>query len=259
MRLLGKAENRGRFMSRKKRLLAGIFLLIFSVCVGRISWKALDHSRGAADYVEASALAGLGADADTLPETDEYAAVLAETDLSALREVNGEVAGWIAIPDTEVFYPVMQAADNSYYLDHTWNREKSSVGAIFIDCEGNPDFSDFQTLIYGHQMQNGSMFGGLHRYKDDAYLREHPAIYLATDEGVQRYDIFAAFEAGVKDVIYRLDIEQEGIQQELIDYCLSRSVVDTGIVPKADDHIITLSTCTGRGYATRWVVQGVRR
>lgn len=246
---------------KKQRILAGVLLLVFVVSIGRISWKAFDYSKGAADYEAASALVGLedAADDAALSEADKYAAALAETDLSALQEVNGEVVGWIAIPDTQVFYPIMQAADNSYYLNHTWNRERSSVGAIFLDCENNSDFSGFHTLIYGHQMRNGSMFGELHQYREEEYLQAHPIIYLVTDEGVRQYDVFSVFEASVREIVYRLDVEEEELQQEFIDYSLSHSVVDTGIVPETDDHIITLSTCTGRGYSTRWVVQGVQR
>lgn len=246
---------------RTRRLLEGALLLIFIVCISHILWKAFDHRKGAAEYKEASAMAGLEATAGeaVLSEADEYAAALAKTDLAALREVNSDVVGWIAIPDTEISYPIMQTTDNSYYLNYTWNNERSSVGAIFLDCRNNLGLLGFHTLIYGHQMRNGSMFGGLHQYRDEEYLRAHPIIYIVTDEGVQKYDIFAAFEASVQEIVYQFDIEEEGRQQEFIDYCLSHSVVDTGIVPETDGHIITLSTCTGRGYSTRWVVQGVQR
>ncbi|MCI8302181.1 MAG: hypothetical protein HFF68_05400, partial [Oscillospiraceae bacterium] len=73
------------------------------------------------------------------------------------------------------------------------------------------------------------------------------------------YDIFAAYEVGIREIVYRLDIEEAGLQEELIRYGLDHSAIDTGVVPTAEERILTLSTCTGSGHATRWVVQAVLR
>lgn len=246
----------------RRRFLTVFLLLIFAISIGYISWKTFDRHKGAEDYAAAAELAGFDAESmentDTA-ERDKFAQMLEGLDMPALREVNGDVVGWIAIPDTEVFYPVMQSADNNYYLKRTWKKESSSVGAIFLECQNSPDFNDFHSILYGHQMRDGSMFGGLKQFADDAYWREHPTIYLVTGSGVEKYDIFAAFEVGVHEIVYRLNIEEEGAQQEMIVFCLAHSVIDTGITPAADGHILTLSTCTGRGYASRWIVQGVRQ
>ncbi|GFI62503.1 hypothetical protein IMSAG049_01687 [Clostridiales bacterium] len=196
---------------------------------------------------------------ETDEELSDYEKELVSIDLPALREVSEDVIGWIAIPGTEVFYPLMRAEDNSYYLNHTWNGAASSVGSIFLEYRNPSDLSGFNSIIYGHQMMNGSMFGGLSKFVDEDYLKEHPLIYIVTDNGVQQYDIFAASEVGVQSVIYKANISKEESRQEMIDFSVANSVVDTGIVPSIDGHIITLSTCTGRGYDTRWIVQGVLR
>ncbi len=176
--------------------------------------------------------------------------------MAALREVNDEVVGWIAIPDTEVYYPILQTSDNDYYLKHTWKKEKSSVGAVFMEYRDLPDFSGFHSMLYGHQMRDGSMFGGLHKYADEEYLREHPAIYIVTDAGVQKYDIFAAYEVGVQEVVYQRNIEEKGLQQELIDFVTARAVGDAGAALDADSQFLILFVgLLGEGYATRWVVQ----
>ena len=109
---------------------------------------------------------------------------LAQIDLQALREVNPDVVGWIALPGTEISYPVVQGTDNDYYLAHTWDRENSSCGAIFLDCGASADFSGFHTLVYGHRMRNGTMFTALKDYRSAELLREHPSVYLVLDSGV---------------------------------------------------------------------------
>lgn len=99
------------------------------------------------------------------PSADPYAQALEQMDLPALQQVNSDVIGWIAIPGTEISYPLVQDTDNDYYLTHTWNQNSSAVGAIFMDCRCSADFSGFNTIVYGHRMNNGSMFAALKHYK----------------------------------------------------------------------------------------------
>lgn len=180
---------------------------------------------------------------------------LSEIDLEALREVNPDIVGWIALPGTEISYPLVQGTDNDYYLAHTWDRENSSCGAIFLDCGANKDFSGHHTIVYGHRMRNGTMFTALKGYRDAAFLAEHPSVYVVLDSGVYRYDIFSAREADTMGIVYEKNLE--GREDALLQDCLERSVIDAGVVPEASDPILTLSTCTGTGYARRWTVHAV--
>lgn len=189
--------------------------------------------------------------------TDPVVIELMNTNLTSLREINPEVIGWIYIPDTKVDYPIVKGENNEYYLHNSWKNTKSGAGAIFMEQVNSPDMKDFNTIIYGHNMRSKSMFGGLSRYKSPTYLKEHPSIYVATDTGVYRYDIFAAHQVGVKTIIYRTELDEPLQREEFIHFSLDYSVVDTDIVPTVDDKILTLSTCSGSGYSTRWVVQGI--
>ena len=260
-----------------RRVLAAVLLAVLAVSGGYIAWKSLDYQKGGEDYAEAVEVAGLELPEELPPartqdapqtgeekgepaaEQDPWAAALAQVDLDSLRQVNGDVVGWIAIPGTVLSYPVVQTGDNSYYLNRTWKRESSSVGAIFLEHTAEADLSGFHTLIYGHRMRNGTMFGSLRDYRSADYWREHPSVYVTMGGQVLIYDIFAAYEVGIREIVYRLDIEEAGLQEELIRYGLDHSVIDTGLVPTAEDRILTLSTCTGSGHATRWVVQAVLR
>ena len=255
---------------RTQRSLTILFILIFAVSAGVLLWRGLERARGVQSCEEAVQVAGIDRTApppqqtvvsvpDDEPETipDPYAVMLLQTDLSALREINGDVVAWVDIPDTELSYPVLQAEDNQYYLKHTWQKEKNGGGSIFMECTCTPDFSDFRTILYGHRMRNDSMFGTLKYYAEQDFWAEHPRVYVVTDDSVYVYDIFSAFEAGIREIVYRLDIEESGLEEEFIRFCLDGSVIDSGIVPESTDKILTLSTCTGNGHATRWVIHGV--
>ena len=190
------------------------------------------------------------------PEMDDPAAQeLAGIDLAALREVNPDTAAWIYIPGTNISYPVMQGADNDYYLRHTWEKKWNSGGSIFLDWHSARDFEGFHTIVYGHHMNNGTMFGALEGYADEGFWREHPYVYVADGSCVRRYEVFAAWEARVDSLVYAHgDTPEE--RQALIELCVGSSWVDTGIVPEVEDKLLTLSTCTGQGsYTVRWVVQ----
>lgn len=256
---------------KKKLYTAAVILLVLALAAGlwKIAGDELDRRRGTEDYAAAAEAAGLPhqlipVEAPAGPQPpgqgappDPWVHALAETDLGALRAVNPEVAGWLAIPDTAVSYPLVQGANNQYYLRHTWSGENSRVGAIFMESQCAADMSDFNTIVYGHRLRSGEMFGCLGQYEDPAYLKQHPSVYLMREGEVLRYDVFAAYEAGLRDVVYRLKVTEKDMKAEVLHYARERSVVDAGLSPEPEDRILTLSTCTGQGYAKRWVVQAV--
>lgn len=277
-------------MNRKLRAaLIAVFALVFSVSAAMMLYKAVQYKTGDQDYAQAEDLAGLpdltglpdlslsqpsggssasSADASSAASeagtaapayVDPYADALRNMDFSALREVNSDVLGWLLVPNTKLSYPLVQGEDNQYYLNHTWRKSRNSVGAIFLECRNSPDLSDFNTIIYGHRMNNRSMFGTLHSYQDQSYWAKHPCLYITDDSGSHKYEIFAAYEVSVTGDTYRLSFPSDQVKQSFIDFCLTQSVIETGVVPTVYDRIVTLSTCTGNGHDTRWVVQSVLR
>ncbi len=186
---------------------------------------------------------------------DSTAELLKETDFNSLRNVNEDVVGWIMIPGTLIDYPILYGEDNQYYLNHTWDNKKNFAGSIFLEHANSSEFHDFHTVIYGHNMKDKSMFGGLRSYSKQAYWEKHPYVYLATDEGVWRYEIYAAFEAEVDGPTYYIGFEREEDKQDYLNHGMEESVIETSVIPEVTDRILTLSTCTSVGYETRWVVQ----
>lgn len=175
--------------------------------------------------------------------------------LEQLRAVNGEVMGWITLPGTTIDYPLLDGADNAYYLWHSWDRQTNLAGSIFLEEASSPDLGDFNTILYGHRMADRSMFSTLDQYSSQNYWEEHREVHLSVESGLLVYEIFAAYEVPVRSYTYQIAFRDDGEKETFLSDCLGRSVIDTGIVPTVDDHILTLSTCTGRGHDTRWVVQ----
>ena len=265
-------------MNKKlKRTLNVILSLLLVFTLFMLVRSIVSDSESQKDYDEANVLAGVEAPEETEaaavpeetvpPETvakepvpipdDPVIRELMEIDLEALRQENEDVVGWILIPDTKVNYPLLQWTDNDFYLKHTWKQTKNPNGSIFIEWQNSPDFSDFNTIIYGHNMTSGVMFGSLRKYKSEKFWKEHPSFYIASDQGVLRYDIFATHKAGIDTIIYGLELDTEQKKTEFLRFAKDYSNIDTGITPTIEDSIVTLSTCTGQGHASRWVVQGV--
>ena len=192
--------------------------------------------------------------------SDPIAEALSQTTFAALKEKNADVIGWIYMPGTEINYPIMQAKDNDYYLYYTFDRLwNSSVGAIYMDYRNNAAFEDFHTIIYGHNLTGGTMFSDLNKFlTQEEYWKTHRSLYIATIGGkVYRYDVYAACEADVTGHTYRLGLTEDSGKQAYINYCLKQSAIDFGVVPRVDQQVLTLSTCTGHGHHSRCVVQAV--
>ena len=187
-------------------------------------------------------------------ESDAHMEKLASVNIVSLQEKNKDVVGWIQIPGTKIDYPMVQGEDNTYYLEHVWDGKENFVGSIFIECQNSSDFTDWNTIIYGHNMANGSMFGSLKKYKDPEYFQKHPYIYIVIEGGVLRYEIFSAYTAEVDSQTFGLSYHQMETREKFIDMAIQNSNIDTGIIPAPTDQIITLSTCSGDSYATRQVI-----
>ena len=179
-------------------------------------------------------------------------------DLGLLRQTNEHVLGWIHSPGTVIDYPLLAYDDNKTGLDLAWDGTKNSAGSIFLECRNARDFSDFNTLVYGHNMRRGHMFGSLKEYAGQAYADEHRLIYIVTDDDVLVYEVFSAYEASVTSDTYRLYFEDDARRQSSLQHYVGSSVIGGNIVPTVEDRILTLSTCVGNGtYDTRWVVQAM--
>ena len=197
-------------------------------------------------------------DAKTGEEVKHWESPL-DIDFKELKSINPDVAGWIymeALPD--ISYPIAQGDDNEFYLHHTYKKESIFAGSIFVDCKNSKDFSDQNTIVYGHNMKNGSMFGTLKNYKLRETVDKSPYFWIITKKDAYKYKIFSIYTANVDGDTYTLI---KGPGKETVEYAnnmKAKSNIDMGEFDfKETDKIVTLSTSTG-DTATRFVVQGVR-
>jgi sortase B len=181
-------------------------------------------------------------------------------DWSKLKETYPEIVAWIYIPNTGINYPVVQSSQSQeYYLEHGPYMEPNEMGAIFISPDASSDFSDDNTLIYGHSVQYyGGMFTGLNRYLTQEHYDENPYIYLLTPTATYRAEIrlFANTKEGTNYYLTSLG----NWNQDILQWQLDNAMHTTPSVEVASgDHMITLSTCDlsdGGVYTeTRYVLQ----
>lgn len=253
-----------------RRVLSGCFAAVFALSVMMLVSQWLDSRRDAAATNTAQQLAAVTVSEQEAPlaaepktewipapvaDEDPYVEVLAAMDLTALQQVNPDVVGWILIPGTAIDYPILQTADNQYYLEHSWDGTPNKYGAIFVETMCAADFTGFSTIVYGHNMRNGSMFAALHDFADPQFRAEHPYIYIRTADGVYRYRVFATYLADVESPTYGLSFNQQKTRENFIGHALASSEFVPESYPVTTDRILTLSTCTGRGYESRRVVQ----
>ncbi len=182
----------------------------------------------------------------------------ADVDVERIASDYPDVVGWLWSEDSTINYPILFSGDNDKYIDTDYSGEVSKSGAIFIDGESSPDFSDPHTLIYGHNMRDGSMFGCLKKYKtDDTYYKEHQFFQVFLNNMKYRYQIFAFMDVSDTHDVYETYGKDPRDIYNLILELKRGSYTDTGVDVDASDHIITLSTCTADD-DERFIVCAVR-
>ena len=196
------------------------------------------------------------------PEAGSELKAPMDIDFASLKSVNDDVVGWIyveAVPD--INYPIVHGKDNETYLHRTYEKNYNFAGTIFVDYENKGDFSDCNTIVYGHNMKNGSMFGMLKKYRaDETLYNTSKYFWILTPEKDYRYEIIAAYTTSVNSDTYTLfkGPGKEFLEYEKKMFQNSEIRIDaTASEANVKDKIVTLSTCTGN-QATRFVVQGKR-
>ena len=237
--------------------LGGGFLMVRDICQYTESAGAYDDLASLVELPEQTE-APEDDTTETEPAEEDPSVVLPVVDFEALRETGPDIIGWLSLPDTVINYPVTQADDNEYYLHHLYDGTYNKVGCLFADYENKADFSDRNTIIYGHNMRDGSMFAALNEYDEQSYFDTHKQMYLVTPEGSYLCEIFAAFvakpsESGSDTSPWRLSWKDDGSYTTWLTAMAERSVVETDVTVTSSDKVLTLSTCTPGG-ASRFIV-----
>ncbi len=194
---------------------------------------------------------------------EEDTALLPEINISELRETNPDIVAWVTIPGTRIDHPIAQhPTDDEYYLKHGANGMYSSDGCPYIELDDSGSFLEFNTVVYGHNMNDGSMFASLHSFEDENFFAEHRDLYIYTAEHSLEYRIFAAVMFDDRRIPYYFDDSLESdrtafLQAIKSDIVADRSVVSNDIEVSEDDCIVTLSTCDKKLRDKRFLVVAV--
>ena len=179
-------------------------------------------------------------------------------DFDSLQEINPDVIGWLEMEAVDTInYPIVQGEDNDYYLHRTFQGTDNFAGSIFMDYMNKSNFGQRNTIIYGHNMKNGSMFGSLKDYRDQEVYNKSPYFWIYTPTRIYKYEIFSCAEVDKFGQDYQITFQDKEDFQEFIYHAQDQSLYDTGVDVDYTDTVVTLSTCTGNE-ATRFIVQGKR-
>ncbi len=170
----------------------------------------------------------------------------ASVDFKELQKENSDIYAWIYVPDTVINYPVLQNEDDEdYYLDHNLDGSKGYPACIYTHPRNDKRFNDPDTVIYGHNMKDGSMFGNLKNYLDDYYAEGHKKLFIYTPQKVIEYRFVSAYKSDDKLILdYYDDFKEE---EDFKDYLseVSENSPDNAVLG-TEDRLITLSTCTNK-------------
>ena len=201
----------------------------------------------------AGAGAATVASAETESEIEEP--LFPDVDFQALKAVYPDVKAWIYCKGTPINYPIAWREDNEYYLYRLLNGEYDKGGTLFADCRNQPDFSDWNTIVYGHNMKNDAMFGVLPDYMEQEFYEKHPVMYLLTEEQNYEIRLIGGYVTPADAEIYRL-LSSQAERDALIHAVSRASSFDADVSVGAEEKLITLSTCVYDYEDARYILVG---
>lgn len=244
-----------------------IRIVILVIAFGVFIYSALQlvriydgYHKGESEYEELEKLVVINETESDGTDSSESGTGRFKVDFEALRKINPEVVAWIRFEEPAVInYPVVQGKDNEKYLHQTFRGYDNTVGTIFINADNASDLSDRNTIIYGHYMNNGTMFNQLEEYQKKSFWEKYPYFYIYTPDGKElKYHIYSAGIVKNTSAGYTYRFENDDAFTSFIEVTKKSSFYDTGITPGLDAHIVTLSTCTKASNNDRMVLHAVR-
>lgn len=256
--------ERGHVMRKRKDKSKSWILLAFAILVSVMSFMKLgkiymEYYRSENEYDNLRNRVQI-----SIPDTKERLdgeEVYFRVDFESLQRENPDCIGWICFPNLDISYPVMQGKDNNEYLRKTFSGESASAGSIFIDSTNDADFSDKNTLVYGHNMKDESMFGLLKKYKEGDFFQNNSGFYICTPDACDYYDIFSCHLSKKDEMENFLQTEfgEEQTFQEFVNAVKERSIYDTRVKVDVKQNIVTLVTCGTAGNEYRLFIHATKK
>ena len=249
-------------------ILAGILVGVMAYSSYKLISDKVEHSQARSKDQDATQSYGIAFPVSPTPRAyeehvengvqldDEVSPLNSMYDLDKFYAQYPDAIGWIYCPDTAVDYGLVEAEDNDYYLHRFYDGSYSVSGSLFADCNNARDFSDENTVIYGHHMNDGTKFASIMGYRERGYYGQHPVMYLSTRDMNYRVELFSSYltDADSDTYSFRFDSTQE--YAAWLQRMRSQSDFQSDVMLSTDDRIITLSTCSYEYTDARYVVQG---
>ena len=177
-------------------------------------------------------------------------------DFTEIKKINSEVVAWIKLDGTYVDYPILQTDNNDYYLHYMYNGKKNKAGSIFIDYRNKSDFSDMNTVIYGHNMRADSMFTIFEEYKQQDFYTANPQITIYTPNGDYSVELICGTIEDGEDEFVQFNFENDRELQEYVNYFKKRSTFQSNAELQDGDRIVSFCTCSFEYTNARYMLIG---
>lgn len=254
-----KKYHRGRKKRKKKGSIFSNIVLVIAIAVFCVSVFQLfkigkGYYDGRSEYDKIRDLA-----VETGKGEDEQEGF--KVNFDELLAINPDTIGWIRFsPEpSQISYPIVQGDDNSTYLKKTFSANENTLGAIFLNVDNQADFSDRNSIIYGHRMKDGSMFRHLQDYEEKSFWEANPYFYIYTPDGREiTYHIYSVGVVEDTSDTYLTVFHTDEEYQTFLTMTKEVAAYDTGVEVTTEDTIVTLSTCTSASDNHRFVVRGVK-
>ena len=184
-------------------------------------------------------------------------------DFEGLWEINPEIYAWIRVPDTNIDYPVLQHLEDnqSYYLTRDIYGNSNQAGSIYTEYYNSRDFQEPNTVLYGHNMKNGSMFHNIRYFADREYFDEHEELYIYLPDKIMKYQIIACYEYDDRHLLGSFDFQDEEVYAQYLEEIMNPrsmyAMIREGVELTTEDKLVTLSTCVANKPNNRRLLQAV--
>ena len=175
----------------------------------------------------------------------EFKEKIAEYDFDKLKKMNSDIVGYIEVDNTNISYPVVKSSDNSYYLNHSYKKEKNNIGSIFLDYRNDLDNLSKNNIIYGHGRLDNTMFGSLNNLLDSNNLDSKESYYitLSTPNSIMTFKIFSVYTIPKEGYYIKTYFSSNKYFKEFLETIMKRSIYNFNTDVNTNDKILTLSTC----------------
>lgn len=230
----------------------------FAVCVGIVAVYLIQTKKADESYEQLQEIYTVTEEETTQTEPEEY---VCPVDFASLQQKEcADIYAWIKIPDTKIDYPIVQhPEDNTYYLTHTIDGTYGYPGAIYTELYNHTDFSDTMTVIYGHNMKDGSMFRDLYKFMDKEFFDSHEDFSIYLPDREIKYKVFGAYVTNDQRILIWNDFSDKEMFQYELEIRQEKEETDTDHIRRdlevsSDDRYVVLETCLDNNTKQRYII-----